>query len=618
MMREKRALRLGIVFIMAVILPSVALVVIGVRSIGREEAYVEKSLEATLQAEADRLAAQVVGELDSVLRELRGSAPLFAEPGDGGLQAPLEAWKRETPLVEVPFRLSPDFVILWPDPASELSESERLFLDQNREFLTGGMAVPFYQNIAELYTQEILRGGGIQSTQQAAQVIATDEAVRERIYAEVQEKGRMTLPRNVVPNQSAQMSPSEAEPPPSLFVSEPLRFPEITLDEPYGIVPRLIQDELHLLFWIKAEAGGFTGCSIERSVFRSRIATLLPAVPSTVRILTVLDESGRPLVGVRQDRDWSRPFAAQEISEILPGWEGAAFLADPNVIAGRAARTRSIVATLVGILFVAILAGGFVVIRGVREEIALAAKKTTFVANVSHELKTPLTSIRMFAEMLRDGRQADPAKRQSYLDIMVSESERLSRLIDNVLDFSRPEKARTYSKAELDLDELVDDTLQGIRASLERDGFALSRAVRTAAGLPVSVDAEAVKQVLLNLISNAVKYSAERRDIGVETVRDGDSAVVRVLDRGIGIAPRDARRIFREFYRVDDALASGRQGAGLGLTIASRIAQDHGGAIAYSPREGGGSCFEVRLPLQEGEASQEGEDGGRENPGGRG
>jgi signal transduction histidine kinase len=288
------------------------------------------------------------------------------------------------------------------------------------------------------------------------------------------------------------------------------------------------------------------------------------------------------------------------------------------MIAGRAARTRSIIGTLIGILFVAILAGGFVVIRGVREEISLAAKKTTFVANVSHELKTPLTSIRMFAEMLRDGRQADAAKRQSYLDIMVSESERLSRLIDNVLDFSRPEKARKYAAVEMDLNDLVDQTLESIRPALRPDGLVPSRAAAGSGPLPVSVDPEAMKQVLLNLISNAVKYCGERREIRIETAGEGDRAVVRVMDRGIGISARNARRIFREFYRVDDSLASGRQGAGLGLTIASRIARDHGGAVAYHPREGGGSCFEVRLPLREGAALQEGEEGGREDPGGGG
>jgi signal transduction histidine kinase len=218
------------------------------------------------------------------------------------------------------------------------------------------------------------------------------------------------------------------------------------------------------------------------------------------------------------------------------------------------------------------------------------------VANVSHELKTPLTSIRMFAEMLRDGRQTDPARRQRYLDLMVAESGRLTRLVNNVLDFSQLEQGRKrYTMRETDLVGLCRGVLEAERPRLELAGFAVTF---SPAGepAPVLADEDALRQVLGNLLSNAEKYSTDRRDIVVEAGATGGRPFFRVLDRGIGIAPEHATRIFREFYRVDDTLTTRVKGTGLGLSIARRIVRDHGGELSYEPREGGGSAFRAAFP----------------------
>jgi len=251
---------------------------------------------------------------------------------------------------------------------------------------------------------------------------------------------------------------------------------------------------------------------------------------------------------------------------------------------------------LVAILLIVIATGGVVVLRMLSAESRLAMQKTTFVANVSHELKTPLTSIRLFAEMLLQRRQPDERKRDEYLRTMLSEAERLSRLVDNVLAFSRKGSAKTVDVMKpLDLAALARETAAQLEPHLTRNGFALH--VDAPDALRVRGNDEALRQVLMNLLSNAEKYSGEEKEIGVTVRLENGECVARVLDRGIGVEPGKAGRIFDEFFRCDDSLASSRSGTGLGLSIARDIARRHGGDVTYEPREGGGSVFALRLPL---------------------
>jgi signal transduction histidine kinase len=218
----------------------------------------------------------------------------------------------------------------------------------------------------------------------------------------------------------------------------------------------------------------------------------------------------------------------------------------------------------------------------------------------------------MFSEMLKDGRQPDPARQRTYLGLMVSETERLTRLINNVLDFSKMEKGkRAYARKRLDAGVLVEAIVESERVRLEHDGFAVSFA-NGAGAAAVDADEEALEQAVLNLLSNAEKYSAGTKRIEVEVGRAEGWILIDVKDRGIGIPASEAGKIFREFYRVDRTLAAPVSGSGLGLTIARRIARDHGGDVEYRPREGGGSVFRITLPEAKGT-----EDGGEAARGGR-
>jgi signal transduction histidine kinase len=227
----------------------------------------------------------------------------------------------------------------------------------------------------------------------------------------------------------------------------------------------------------------------------------------------------------------------------------------------------------------------------------MARLKADFVANVSHDLKTPLALIRMFSETLEMDRVPDEATRREYYRIITRESERLSRLINNVLDFSRIEGGgRQYQIAPAEIEPLVREVLDAFAYVLGQRGFTLQVAV--APGLPpIPLDPDAFSQALGNLVDNAIKYSGEGRTLRVEAgLRDGGLAVA-VADDGIGIPPEEHGRIFEKFYRVGRSETQGRRGSGVGLALVRHIAEAHGGRVTVESRPGAGSRFTLWFPV---------------------
>ena len=251
--------------------------------------------------------------------------------------------------------------------------------------------------------------------------------------------------------------------------------------------------------------------------------------------------------------------------------------------------------TLGGLSF--LLAGGiFLTYRNVSKEMALARLKSDFVSNVSHELRTPLALIRLYAETLELGRLTNPEKHQEYYCIIRKESERLTALINNILDFSRIEAGRKeYEFRETDMRELVRNTLESYRYQIEQHGFTLEEQVAEVP--PLKVDREAMARSLVNLVNNALKYSQDRKYIGVNLYPDDGSVKLEVIDHGIGIPLTEQQKIFEKFYRVGDPLVHNTKGSGLGLSLVQHIARAHGGDIAVDSTPGAGSKFTITLPL---------------------
>ena len=280
----------------------------------------------------------------------------------------------------------------------------------------------------------------------------------------------------------------------------------------------------------------------------------------------------------------------REVWRVRTGYDGQTI---PEIVEARARPHRA----MMTVLAVVMALGVFFVVRAAAREVRLAELKSNFVSSVSHDLKTPLALIQLFAETLELGRLKNTERAQEYYRIINSEARKLTRLINNLLDFSRIEAGlRRYKLEPVDLGSLTTRVLESLDIQFRHQQFTVTS--RVAPDIPpVLIDAEAGEQAIENLLSNAMKYSPEDRHILVEVDCAGGFGRVRVTDRGIGIAPRFHRRIFRKFYRIQTDAGTGAQGTGLGLAIVDHIMHALGGFVRVDSEPGRGSTFALHFPL---------------------
>ncbi len=256
--------------------------------------------------------------------------------------------------------------------------------------------------------------------------------------------------------------------------------------------------------------------------------------------------------------------------------------------------------------------GVFFVVRAAAREVRLAELRSNFVSSVSHDLKTPLALIQLFAETLELGRLKNTERAHEYYRIINSEARKLTGLINNLLDFSKIEAGlRSYKRDLVNLTELTRRVLESLDSQFRHNRFTVTS--RLDGEVPVLIDEEAAVQAIENLISNAMKYSPEHRDIVVEVDRVDGHGVVRVTDRGIGIPARLQRKIFNKFFRIQTDAGSGPQGTGLGLAIVDHVMRGQGGFVRVDSEPGRGSTFSLYFPLYAGETH-----GDETHPGDRG
>jgi len=261
------------------------------------------------------------------------------------------------------------------------------------------------------------------------------------------------------------------------------------------------------------------------------------------------------------------------------------------------ARARAFPYLWIGFLAIAVVAvSSLIAGQALRRQWQIARLKTDLVAAVSHELKTPISAVRLLVDTLLEEERPDATKTREYLELIARENLRLSRLIDNFLTFSRLERNRQkFEFAATRPDAVVEAALESARERLSAPECRLE--VSVADGLPaVRADEDALVTVLLNLLDNAWKYTPGEKRIGVRAYRDRGRVVFAVEDNGIGIAPRERKKIFRRFYQVDRRLARETGGCGLGLSIVEFIVRAHGGSIEVESQPGRGSTFSVAVP----------------------
>jgi signal transduction histidine kinase len=600
--------KVALVFVLAVFLPSLGLAWLAVLSLRDQQLVLERQQSLLCQSIADGLARSAGGLLEDHPGELaRHLDALLARQPAAELAPVFDVRIREIwPLAEVGFAVTLDGRMLSP-PLGGRSEGLR-FRVENDRFLCNKEIVEIYASNskgmdAKSQGQAPLKG----EVQQL--VVADGQADGNQSSSIAPYKGlksRSVLPQNQALN-FQQREPGDDAPTFSKVAASEAEFRQLVGDANEGTLARFLDNKLNVMLWRRTPRDPQIVFGVKLNLQRV-VEGLRHLVAITDRALlgevcvALLDDQTKPAAMSHPGftSNWRRPMAAAEIGEMLPHWEMAVYLLDPAKLSRTAVLLRTTFSLLIAVLVLAIGVGGWLIVRDLRREMTLARQKTDFVSNVSHELKTPLTSIRMFSELLAEGRVPDVEKQHSYLQIITTETARLTRLINNVLDFSRMERGeKKYTLQRCDLAEVVRGAVEPYRAHLEAAGFKFVCSLPPAP-LWVRGDRDALAQVMVNLLSNAEKYAGDLKEIEVEARRQAEPlpfAEIRVLDRGIGVPGGSGDRIFEQFYRAHDSLGSGIQGCGLGLTLARQIARAHGGEVAYEAREGGGSVFTLRLPI---------------------
>jgi signal transduction histidine kinase/tetratricopeptide (TPR) repeat protein len=287
----------------------------------------------------------------------------------------------------------------------------------------------------------------------------------------------------------------------------------------------------------------------------------------------------------------TRDLRIDDTPWLLQIWPGR-----PEAIYADIRQRRTLSLTMLGFVTVLLAFGGYLTVRIVKRELEIARLRADFVSTVSHEFRSPLTGIRQLGGMLLDGRVTDPEKQRGYFKMIVQESDRLSRLVENILDFSRMEEGRREYRFEpLDPSPWLRTLVADFVTEIAANGAAVEADIQD--GLPpISADKEALGSAVRNLLDNAVKYSPGSKTVWLDAGAAGDAVKISVRDKGVGISENDRKRIFDRFYRAEGEISKRIKGAGLGLSLVKHVVTAHGGTVECQSRVGEGSIFTIRLP----------------------
>jgi len=378
------------------------------------------------------------------------------------------------------------------------------------------------------------------------------------------------------------------------------RAVEQVLEEPRRAVPTEAGE--HLAFWTSSP---FAALVLSEPFLEAHFWPRVFAVASVDDLEAALltPPSRAPAASAPPDRP--RLVATRNLADLGLPWRLEVRPRRPELLYADLARRQKLYLTMLLLVMALLGFGGYLTLRTVRREMEVARLKSEFVSAVSHEFRSPVTGIRQLAEILLRG-QPSEERRLQYYELIGHESERLARLVENVLDFSRMEEGRKeYSLEPLEAGAWLRAVVEEFRAEVAQRGYCLE------ADLPERLpslwaDREALTSAVHNLLDNAVKYSPSCKTVWLEAETSEGRLTIRVRDRGLGIPEEDQPHVFEKFYRGSTAAATHVKGAGLGLSLVRHIVTAHGGSVACESRPGEGSTFSVLLPALAGSSPESG------------
>ncbi len=597
------------------LVPAVILGVAAILLLRREEARlrqqgieIEEARQVALGAQVRLIAENLDLFSDDVQVALLDS---LAGVPSRELDGFLAAWERTNPLVRIGFRCGGDGRVVRPSPAAE-SEEARGFLRRFARELQerppwgegGAQSAPEWAAPSVSEEKRSLRESeasrvaaqNVQQTQSARRDLRQLALVREEALAATGSRSAGPVASYVDAAREERVKATADATEVAGARPAPSATPALAPDN-RGWWAQERDGRWHVLGWVRTAEGDVRGFELALAVFLARVEGALPAELAAGQGIALRDRQGK----IVHQRGEVRPGQAPQLrlplgGGILPGWEVAGYLA-PLPARRMVGGYFWVGSLLVGIFVAATVAGGAMLWREARRSEWEAAQKTSFVSSVSHEFKTPLTTIRLYAELLAQGRVRDPAQSGDYLLTIGRETQRLSRLVNQVLDYSRLEQGRrTFRREPVDVAAELRRMLATHRPRLDEVGLKLHLGL-PAGALPVTTERDALEQIVLNLLDNACKYAAAGGEVTV-TARAlaGGGCEIRVADRGPGVPAGQRERIFEQFHRVDDALTAEKSGAGLGLSIARELARGLGGGLRCADRDGGGAEFILQLP----------------------
>jgi len=565
--------RLLIALLAMVLLPLGLLGWLGAWLVGSQERLVRQSFEELALAQLGDWRETIHAVVVERERRLLGSPELLgALRGDAEA---LRAYVRKNPLVTALLVLDPEGRLLHPPPFGPRTQQEDDFLLRAKPLLEDRSAL--VQPVGNPDLEGVDQGKDARDTRGAKDNLDTRS---------------VTWGKDVVPGQQVEQQ----------ALAPPRPAPPAEAGPGRGWYVWYHGSDLALLFWQREPGGRVVGAELDRARLIVDLIGRLPAGAGEEpgdrpqAAYALLDARGEVLYrwGPYRPRGGEAPVARMALRAPLTAWQLTVY-APQSSLGGEGVRRTGWLTLGLGLLALALALGGLAWIfyrehtRGLR----LAERRVSFVNQVSHELKTPLTNIRMYAELLAERLDEDDTDAGRYLGVVVAEGQRLGRLIDNVLTFGRHQRGALRLRfAPAVADEIVRRAVEGFRPALAERGVEIELALGAPEAL--GLDADALTQIVDNLLSNVEKYGAQGGRVRVATRQEGARLVLGVADQGPGIPAGDRERVFAPFERLQDALTEGVAGTGIGLAIVRELARLHGGDARVLPSERG-AVFEVTL-----------------------